>query len=88
MARGNSALAMSNGEPVATRSASGRVGCYRMVPDPRFQGGRRAQRLCNSACGLPAKHPSSRCGVSLPAYQGGGFQRPMVGQYQPQIGGY
>lgn len=50
------------GQPFATHSASGRVGCYVLVPDPRFRG-RRARRVCNSACGLPAKKPSARCSM-------------------------
>jgi hypothetical protein len=52
------------GQPVATRSARGRMGCYVLVADPRWPRGRRARRVCNSACGLPAAHPSARCSMA------------------------
>jgi hypothetical protein len=47
--------------PTATRSTKGKSQCFVLVADPRWPRGRRAQRVCNSACGLPSKKPSAHC---------------------------
>lgn len=53
------------GQPVATRSAKGKDQCFVMVADPRWPRGKRARRVCNSACGLPAKHVSAACSTFM-----------------------
>ena len=68
------------GTPVATRSTKGKAQCFVLVADPRWPRGRRAQRVCNSACGLPAKKPSARCMTTM-------RQFPQRGQ-QSLLGGY
>jgi hypothetical protein len=61
--------------PTAVQTRRGPM-CFALVADPRFGRGRRARRLCNSACGLPARHPSPHCSM------GGAGMLPMRSQPQ------
>jgi hypothetical protein len=61
MARGTLANAQP-GQPVAVRFRNGSMHCMMKVPNPSGRTRYKGKFVCNSACGLPAKHPSRACG--------------------------
>jgi len=63
MARGTLSNAQP-GQPVAIRFRNGSMHCMVKVPNPSGRTRYKGRFVCNSACGLPAKHPSRNCSMA------------------------
>lgn len=70
------------GQPVAVRFRDGSMHCMVKVPNPTGRTRMKGQFVCNSACNLPTKRPSRRCGFGGGMMQGGGYQ-PRIQQRRP-----
>lgn len=70
--------------PIQTRNGPR---CMTKVPNPSGRTRFKGRFVCNSACGLPTKKPSRKCGGGF----SGGFTQGMMPNYnmgQRRLGGY
>lgn len=79
MARGTLANA-APGQPVPIRFRNGSMHCMVKVPNPSGRSRYKGRFVCNSACGLPARHPSRNCSTA------GVTMRSQAQSFFPQTG--
>ena len=67
------------GQVVPVHMRDGSMRCMTKVVNPTGRSRYKGKFVCNSACGLPTKRPSKRCGM-------GGMMQPSMQRFLPQQG--